>query len=52
MATQRATPAWPWPCSAERAITLETGRADRVANMEAFAKRALELLDEAVAAAA
>jgi len=37
---------------AERAITLETGSADRVANMEAFAKRALELLDEAVAAAA
>jgi PncC family amidohydrolase len=27
----------------ERAITLETGSADRVANMEAFAKRALEL---------
>jgi hypothetical protein len=41
-----------WPCSAERAITLETGRADRVANMEAFAKRALELLGEAIAAAA
>ena len=37
---------------AERAIMLETGSADRVANMEAFAKRALELLDEAVAAAA
>jgi len=36
----------------ERAITLETGSADRMANMEAFAKRALELLDEAVAAAA
>jgi nicotinamide-nucleotide amidase len=33
----------------ERAITLETGSADRVANMEAFAKRALELLDAAVA---
>ena len=29
-----------------RAITLETGSADRVANMEAFAKRALELLLE------
>jgi nicotinamide-nucleotide amidase len=28
----------------DRAITLETGSADRVANMEAFAKRALELL--------
>jgi PncC family amidohydrolase len=34
----------------EKAITLETGSADRVANMDAFAKRALELLDEAVAA--
>jgi PncC family amidohydrolase len=33
----------------ERAITLETGRAERVTNMEAFAKRALELLAEAVA---
>src|SRR3954468_17902913 len=33
----------------ERAITLETGGAERVTNMEAFAKRALELLDEAVA---
>jgi PncC family amidohydrolase len=30
--------------SLERAITLETGSADRTANMEAFAKRALELL--------
>ena len=29
----------------ERAITLETGSADRRANMDAFAKRALELLD-------
>ena len=28
----------------ERAITLETGSADRQANMEAFAERALELL--------
>jgi PncC family amidohydrolase len=36
----------------ERLITLETGSADRRANMDAFAKRALELLDEAVAAAA
>ena len=34
----------------ERAITLETGSADRQANMLAFAKRALELLDEAMAA--
>jgi PncC family amidohydrolase len=31
-----------------KAITLETGEADRVANMRAFAKRALELLDEAI----
>ena len=36
----------------ERAITLETGSADRKANMEAFAKRALELLYEAVSAKA
>ena len=35
---------------AERAMTLETGSADRQANMEAFARRALELLAEAVAA--
>lgn len=35
--------------SVERAVTLETGSADRVANMETFAKRALELLDEAIA---
>jgi nicotinamide-nucleotide amidase len=34
----------------ERAITLETGSADRRANMEAFAKRALELLLEVIAA--
>ncbi len=33
---------------AERALTLETGSADRVVNMEAFAKRALELLDAAI----
>ncbi len=33
---------------AERAITLRTGRAERVANMEAFAKRALELLVEVI----
>jgi PncC family amidohydrolase len=33
---------------AEKAITLETGSADRRANMEAFAKRALELLLEAL----
>ena len=34
----------------ERAVTLETGSADRQANMEAFARRALELLYEAVKA--
>jgi nicotinamide-nucleotide amidase len=33
----------------ERAITLETGSADRRANMDAFAQRALELLCEAIA---
>jgi len=36
----------------ERAMTLETGSADRQANMDAFAKRALELLAEAITAAA
>jgi nicotinamide-nucleotide amidase len=35
---------------AERAITLETGSADRQANMHAFARRALYLLDEVLAA--
>lgn len=35
----------------ERAITLETGSADRHANMDAFAKRALELLLETISAA-
>ena len=35
----------------EKVITLRTGSADRVANMHAFARRALELLDEALAAA-
>jgi PncC family amidohydrolase len=34
----------------EMAITLETGDADRAANMEAFAARALELLESALAA--
>ena len=34
----------------ERAITLETGSADRRANMEAFAKRALELFYEVISA--
>jgi PncC family amidohydrolase len=34
----------------ERAITLETGNADRQANMLAFVRRALELLDEAIPA--
>ena len=32
----------------ERAVTLQTGSADRRANMDAFAKRALELLAEAI----
>jgi nicotinamide-nucleotide amidase len=36
----------------ERAITLETGSADRRQNMDAFAKRALELLAEAIFAKA
>ena len=35
----------------QRAVTLETGSADRRANMDAFAKRALELIDAAIAAA-
>jgi PncC family amidohydrolase len=35
---------------AERAITLRTGSADRLANMDAFAKRSLELLAEMIAA--
>jgi PncC family amidohydrolase len=34
----------------EHAITLETGGADRVANMDAFARRALELLLEVMPA--
>jgi nicotinamide-nucleotide amidase len=34
---------------AERALTLETGSADRVANMRAFAAAALELLAQAIA---
>jgi nicotinamide-nucleotide amidase len=36
---------------AARTFTLETGNADRRANMEAFAGRALELLAEAIGAA-
>ena len=35
---------------AERSITLETGSADRRANMDAFAKRALELFLETISA--
>ena len=35
----------------ERAITLETGSTDRRANMDAFAKRALELFLEVITAA-
>ena len=34
----------------ERAITLRTGSADRLANMDAFAKRSLELLVDVIAA--
>jgi len=34
----------------ERAVTLETGSADRRANMDAFAKRALELFSEVISA--
>ncbi|HXX08558.1 MAG TPA: CinA family protein [Pseudolabrys sp.] len=34
----------------ERAVTLRTGSADRMANMDAFAKRSLELLAEVIAA--
>jgi len=33
---------------AERAITLRTGSGDRLANMDAFAKRALELLADVI----
>jgi nicotinamide-nucleotide amidase len=36
---------------AERAITLRTGSAERLSNMDAFAKRALELLVEVIPAA-
>lgn len=36
----------------ERAMTLETGSADRRANMDVFTKRALELLYEAISAKA
>jgi PncC family amidohydrolase len=36
---------------AERAITLCTGNAERLSNMDAFAKRALELLVEVIPAA-
>jgi nicotinamide mononucleotide (NMN) deamidase PncC len=35
---------------AERAVTLRTGNADRLANMDAFAKRALELFVEVIPA--
>jgi nicotinamide-nucleotide amidase len=35
----------------ERAITLRTGSADRLSNMDAFAKRGLELLVEVIPAA-
>ena len=39
------------PADVERAITLETGSSDRVANMHAFAAAALGLLAETVATA-
>jgi PncC family amidohydrolase len=35
----------------EKSVTLETGGADRAVNMEAFARRALELLLEAISGA-
>ena len=35
---------------AERAVTLQTGSGERLANMDAFAKRALELLVEVIPA--
>jgi len=35
---------------AERAVTLRTGNSDRLTNMDAFAKRSLELLVEVIAA--
>jgi nicotinamide-nucleotide amidase len=35
----------------ERAVTLRTGSADRLSNMDAFAKRGLELLAEVIPAA-
>jgi nicotinamide-nucleotide amidase len=35
-------------CPTERAATLRTGSADRLANMNAFAKRALELLVDVI----
>ena len=34
--------------SFERVLTLETGSTDRVANMRAFTRAALELLEEAL----
>jgi nicotinamide mononucleotide (NMN) deamidase PncC len=34
----------------ERSITLETGSAERLANMHAFARAALELLSDAIMA--
>lgn len=34
----------------ERAVTIETGSGDRIANMRKFSRAALELLDQAIAA--
>ena len=48
MAMRPATPAWRWSDPVDRAVTLETGSADRAANMDAFTRRALELLDETI----
>ena len=47
-AMRPATHASAWKARIFGAITLETGSADRVANMRAFSKRALEMLAEAL----
>ena len=44
MAMPPATAAWPYQDRRTRVITLETGSNDRVANMQAFASAALNLL--------
>ena len=45
-ATPRAIAAWRWRVRKTTVFTLETGSADRQANMQAFAKTALNLLLE------